>query len=229
MSEDIYNFSEDCLTLNVVTPTLTSSKPLPVFVFIHGGAYYSGGSNFWNIENSLLASEQQIVVVNVNYRLGPLGFGAVESEFLGETTVGNFGLMDQYAALQWVQKNIGSFNGDPDKVTVSGESAGAESTMQQLLWKKSRENNKIKGAVLLSETWGLPFHTKIDAENQFLKLAEQFNCTEKLVESNQVDMDCMRELDAQELTVIKFPIHVDTPINEGTSGYKVVKLKGQTV
>ena len=119
--------SEDCLTLNVVTHT--GGAPRPVMVFVHGGGFLQGNGSKPDYEATRLATEGDIVVVTFNYRLGALGFHASE-EIVGEATdgsAGNQGILDQIAALRWVQDNIGVLGGDPTRVTIFGESAGATS------------------------------------------------------------------------------------------------------
>jgi len=116
--------SEDCLNLNVWSPAGASG--LPVLVWIHGGGFASGDGAMYNAAR--LATGGNIVVVTVNYRLGALGFLAHSA--LGE---GNYGLADQQAALRWVADNIGGFGGDPAKVTIAGESAGAMSVCDHLV------------------------------------------------------------------------------------------------
>ena len=118
--------SEDCLCLNVYTPT-SAAKPLPVMVWIHGGTFVSGAG--WMYDGSYLAEKGRLIVVTINYRLGPFGFlanRALDADEPGHVS-GNYGLLDQLAALQWVKDNIASFDGDPAQVTVAGESAGAMS------------------------------------------------------------------------------------------------------
>jgi para-nitrobenzyl esterase len=118
---------EDCLTLNVFTPA--ADKKLPVMVWIHGGAYVSGGSNQY--DGAKLAGEKQVVVVTVNYRLGVLGFLShpeLEGDAHGGVPSGNDALRDQQLALKWVRDNIDKFGGDPKNVTAFGESAGSSST-----------------------------------------------------------------------------------------------------
>lgn len=120
--------SEDCLYLNVWTPkrALADKKKLPVLVIIHGGGFQAV-SGAYDILQGWELAEQGIVVVTCNYRLGAFGFFA-HPELTGESPMhasGNYGILDQIAALRWVQENIAAFGGDPRKVTVSGESAGA--------------------------------------------------------------------------------------------------------
>jgi para-nitrobenzyl esterase len=127
---------EDCLNLNVWKPKTKTDKPLPVMVFIHGGANSIGASNQKILKMNLydgqyLASEGPVIVVSLNYRLGLLGFMAHPelSKESGYGGSGNYALMDQILALKWVQENIAAFGGDPNNVTAFGESAGAINLM----------------------------------------------------------------------------------------------------
>jgi para-nitrobenzyl esterase len=116
--------NEDCLQLNIFAPE--GASKLPVMVWIHGGAHRIGSAAFPFYEGADLA-RQGVVVVTVNYRLGLLGYfahPALTAEAAADEPLGNFGLMDQLAALRWVQSNIEAFGGDPARVTVFGESAG---------------------------------------------------------------------------------------------------------
>ena len=116
---------EDCLNLNIWVPEDADESARAVFVWIHGGAFLAGsGSGSWSDGGSLAAAEG-IVVVTVNYRLGALGGLSPDR---GETTGNNF-LRDQIAALNWIRENIAAFGGDPEKVTIGGESAGAMSVV----------------------------------------------------------------------------------------------------
>lgn len=125
--------SEDCLVLNVWRPAnLKPGERLPVLVWIHGGAYVNGGSATPLYDGSALA-RQGLIAVSINYRLGRFGFFAHPALIAAnEGPVGNFGYMDQIAALRWVQRNIGAFAGNPRQVTVVGESAGGDSVMHLL-------------------------------------------------------------------------------------------------
>ena len=120
--------SEDCLYLNVWTGAGSTTEKRPVLVWIYGGGFVSGGSGVPIYDGEALA-QQGVVFVSINYRVGLFGFFAHpaltrESEHQAS---GNYGLMDQLAALKWVQKNITAFGGDPDNVTIAGQSAGAMS------------------------------------------------------------------------------------------------------
>ncbi len=116
--------SEDCLTADVWTPGPSGRRPVMVWVF--GGAYLTGWSGIETYDGARLAAEQDVVVVSFNYRMGAFGFLAVEG---GDP---NCGLRDQLAALRWVRWNISAFGGDPDNITVFGESAGAGSVLHLL-------------------------------------------------------------------------------------------------
>jgi para-nitrobenzyl esterase len=127
--------SEDCLTLDIFRPhqkkNQNKQNGLPVMVWIHGGGLVTGNSFFY--KPSPLALNGNVVEVNVNYRLGYLGFFA-HPAIDGEGHLnGNYGLMDQQLALKWVQRNIAAFGGDPNAVTVFGESAGGQSVYSQLV------------------------------------------------------------------------------------------------
>lgn len=118
--------SEDCLYLNVVTPATTAGAHLPVLVFYHGGASMHGYSWEPEFEPSNLV-KKGVVVVTVGYRLGVFGYLTTQalSEASPGRVSGNYGLLDQIKALEWVKKNIAAFGGDPDRVTLGGQSAGA--------------------------------------------------------------------------------------------------------
>ena len=147
--------SEDCLSLNVWTPHGASG--LPVMVWLHGGAFTIGGSSLPTYDGRLLATEQQVVVVSLHYRLGALGWlGGLP----GVTP--NCGLLDQLLALEWVRDHIASFGGDPGNVTVFGESAGAGSVIHLLaspraagLLHKAIAQSPGAGQTLTAETAGL--------------------------------------------------------------------------
>lgn len=120
--------SEDCLNLNIWMPANAldaTTEPLPVMVFFHGGSFAEGSNQgpFDMYDGSYTASTKPLIIITSNYRLGALGFLAV-----GDSISGNQGILDQRFALQWVQRNIKSFGGDPSRVTLWGESAGAMST-----------------------------------------------------------------------------------------------------
>jgi para-nitrobenzyl esterase len=125
--------SEDCLTLNVWTPANAKPGSLPVMVWIFGGGFVSGSTSE-NRQDGQFLAHRNVVVVSMNYRLGIFGFFA-HPELAAESphhATGNYGLLDQTAALAWVQKNIAAFGGDPGNVTIFGESAGSISVSAQM-------------------------------------------------------------------------------------------------
>ncbi len=125
--------SEDCLYLNVWTPAANADAHLPVMVWIYGGGFQAGAASEPRQDGERLA-QKGVVVVSMNYRLGVFGFLAHPelSKESGHQSSGNYGLMDQTAALQWVHKNIAAFGGDPGNVTIFGESAGSMSVSGQM-------------------------------------------------------------------------------------------------
>ncbi|WP_328388459.1 carboxylesterase/lipase family protein [Nocardia sp. NBC_00416] len=129
----LQEMSEDSLTLNVVAPATASPRPRPVMVFIHGGGYLFGTSALRLYSGVQLAADGDVIVVSINYRLGAFGY-ADFSEFSTPDSPydANLGLRDQIAALRWVRANIAEFGGDPENVTIFGESAGAHAVLSLL-------------------------------------------------------------------------------------------------
>jgi len=124
------NVSEDCLTLNVWTPRLDQiTGPLPVMVFIPGGRFEDGTAEVPLYNAEYLCNTSQVVVVNINYRLGALGF--LVAKYAG--LKGNIGFLDQQMAIHWIKNNIDAFGGDPDHVTLFGQSAGASSVLTHMI------------------------------------------------------------------------------------------------
>ncbi|XP_063375128.1 juvenile hormone esterase-like [Cydia amplana] len=129
--------SPDCLQLNIYSPSKASTlNPMPVLVWIHGGGFSGGNGNQYETPNLI---EQGIVVVTVNYRLGPYGFMCLDDP----AVPGNQGLKDQYAALRWVRDNIAAFGGNPYNVTLAGQSAGSGSVLLQLYSQKEKLFDKV--------------------------------------------------------------------------------------
>lgn len=167
--------SEDCLYLNIWTPSGESTDQLPVMMYIHGGALQEGSGAIDVYDGEELAKEG-IVVVTINYRLGVLGFMA-HPELTAESpdnSSGNYGFLDQIAALHWINKNIHAFGGDPDRVTIAGQSAGAGSV--RILTASPLARGLFQGAITQSGSslvsgWGGPT-TLEDAEKQGLQFAE---------------------------------------------------------
>lgn len=156
---DWLHASEDCLTLNVRTASLSGKRP--VMVWIHGGSNRAGSAR-GPVESQM--SDKGVVIVSVQYRLGVLGFLS-HRELAREQggTSGNYGLMDQIAALRWVRTNIARFGGDPDKVTIFGESAGSQDV--SLLLAAPATRGLFRAAIMESGTpgFGMPFRSLPDA------------------------------------------------------------------
>lgn len=150
--------SEDCLTLDVRTPALNGKAP--VLIWIHGGSNRAGGPN----DTILSDVGQHVVIVGVRYRLGIFGFLSHRKLTAEQGASGNYGLMDQLAALRWVQRNIAKFGGDPANVTIAGESAGSQDV--SLLLTAPAARPLFQKAIMESGTpgFGLPFRSLRDAE-----------------------------------------------------------------
>jgi cholinesterase len=165
--------SEDCLFLNVFTPRLAhiQEKPAPVMVFMHGGNFrtYFCGSLLY--DGHRLANFSNTVIVSMNYRLGPLGYiMSKNGKFKG-----NYGIEDQQEALRWVQQNIAAFGGDPNMVTLWGQSAGAVSAAIHLF---SPPSAGLYHRILLdSEPYGIPLRSPADAYVLDEQFAKYINCT----------------------------------------------------
>ncbi|GFG52124.1 carboxylic ester hydrolase [Mycolicibacterium agri] len=178
---------EDCLNLNVWTPALTGS-PRPVMVWIHGGSFTGGSGKMYDAR--WLVTRGDIVVVTINYRLGTLGFLAHPA--LGPPgAVGNYGLLDQQAALRWVRDNIANFGGDPDRVTVAGESAGGMSVCDHLVAPGSK--GLFRAAIIQSAPCGAQADLPT-AERKSIDYAAQAGCPDP-----KTAADCLRSLPVDKL------------------------------
>ena len=174
--------SEDCLYLNIFTSQISSNgddettsllERKPVVVFIHGGAFVIG-SNDDRLYGPEILLDKDIVLVCINYRLGPLGFLSLETD----TCPGNLGLHDQYLALEWIKENIGFFHGDADNVTLMGESAGAMSAILHSVSPFSKDLfHKI---IALSGTASTVFLKPNRTPKLYARaLAQKLGCTEE--------------------------------------------------
>lgn len=178
---------EDCLSLNVWTPSMTAS-PRPVMVWIHGGSFTGGSGKIYDAK--WLVSRGDIVVVTINYRLGTLGFLAHPA--LGPPgDVGNYGLQDQQAALRWVRDNIAGFGGDPAKVTVAGESAGGMSVCDHLVAPGSK--GLFRAAIIQSAPCGAQAELPT-AERRSVDYAARVGCGDP-----KTAADCLRGLPVDKL------------------------------
>jgi para-nitrobenzyl esterase len=186
-------FSEDCLYLNVSTPTLRPHAARPVLVWIHGGGFAQDASR--NYDGSKLAAAG-VVVVTINYRLGALGFlahPALASRPGGPA--GNYGLMDQQAALRWVRHNIARFGGNPRNVTIAGQSAGGVAVLAHLVSHASR--GLFERAIVQSGAFALNQQSLADAEVAGEAFAAKAGCPDQTA-------TCLRSLPVAAL-VDNFP------------------------
>ncbi len=159
--------SEDCLYLNIWTPAESPDAKLPVMVWIYGGGFALGSTSMPTY-NGAEISKKGVILVSVAYRVGPLGF-LVHPELTAESenkTSGNYGLMDQIAGLEWVQRNIAAFGGDPDRVTIFGESAGGISV--SMLAASPRTKGLFHGAISESGASFAPARTAREEDSMQL-------------------------------------------------------------
>lgn len=205
MKLNMSDTTEDCLYLNVWVPRQnclegsgSCSKRMPVFVFLYGGLFNWGSSSLPFYDGLEFAARAQVIYVSFNYRVGILGFLNASNP----AAPGNMGLYDQVEALRWIQKNIKFFGGDPDAVTLAGQSAGAVSVGYHMVSKLSER--LFKRAVLFSGTpETLAYSHNTDHRNNFRIVGTALNCVNKsrLLESHIADVvDCLRQMDAHELT-----------------------------
>ncbi len=185
--------SEDCLTLNVWTPA--NAKPdskLPVMVWIYGGGFVTGGTSE-NRQDGQFLAHRNTIIVSMNYRLGIFGF-FVHPELTAESphhASGNYGLMDQAAALEWVKRNVASFGGDPSNITIFGESAGsfAVSTLMASPQTKGLISKAIgeSGGALYSA--GLSYPPRATLEQRDVEFAQTAFGTSKLADLRKLSAD----------------------------------------
>ncbi|XP_038056981.1 uncharacterized protein LOC119728715 [Patiria miniata] len=187
---------EDCLFLNVYVPhdVVEAFGPLPVMVYIHGGGLVSGEGALY--DGTLIAVQGQVIIVNINYRLGLFGFLSTGDD----SAPGNYGLWDQRLAIQWVKDNIASFGGDPDQITIFGESAGAWSVTYQMA---SPLNDKNLFQKVISQS-GVAFRGLVIPGNlakyQAWNLASSLGCNLIYGISTTRDLiSCLRGLTREEL------------------------------
>lgn len=187
--------SEDCLYLNVWTPAKTDKKLLPVLVYFFGGGFIAGDGSEPRYDGASMAGKG-IVAVTVNYRLGVFGFFA-HPELTAESpqrASGNYGLLDQHAALRWVQQNITAFGGDPKRVTIAGESAGSIAVSAQMASPLSK--NLFAGAIGESGSiiGGLPPVSLAEGEQSGVTFASALSG-----EGSALSLAALREIPAEKL------------------------------
>ncbi|SFQ68983.1 para-nitrobenzyl esterase [Amycolatopsis arida] len=186
------SYVEDCLYLNVTTPK-RPRRPLPVMVWLHGGSNVSGAGHIYDA--GTLASQGDVVVVTVNYRLGVFGWlahPAFESGADRARQAGNYGLLDQQAALRWVRHNAVFFGGDPRNVTLFGESAGALDSCAHLV--SPAAAGLFHKAIPQSYSCTDPFRTEEAAQAEAARFATALGCA-----GEPGAADCLRDLPARTL------------------------------
>ncbi|KAJ7769194.1 carboxyesterase [Mycena maculata] len=168
---------EDCVTLNIWTPSnATSESQLPVYVYIHGGGYYYNSAQGFPANDWVARSDGGLIAVAIQYRLGLLGFLS-GSEITEYPTAGpNNGLFDQRAALEWIQRHIEAFGGDPTKVTIGGQSTGAGSVVLHLTAYGGEQNPPFRAAIIES-SGNDPFYTDEHSEECFGNVTQAVGCT----------------------------------------------------
>nr|XP_020474185.1 liver carboxylesterase 2-like [Monopterus albus] len=201
----IPDISEDCLYLNIYTPTSRAhDAKLPVMVWIHGGGFTMGSASMY--DGSALAAYQEVVVVLIQYRLGLLGFLSTGDEHMS----GNFGMLDQVEALRWIQQHIHNFGGDPDLVTIFGESAGGVSVSLLLLSPLS--DGLFHHAIAESGTAAMDILFSKELLPLMQVVANASGCG---LESTEMFTNCMRNLDSGSIVTIgkddksMFPLVID--------------------
>ncbi|KAJ3887241.1 Alpha/Beta hydrolase protein [Lentinula edodes] len=196
----IYGFvfpdDEDCLTINVIKPaSATTSSKLPVLVWIFGGGFELGGPQMYDgtsiVERSIELDEP-VIYVSMNYRVTAFGF--LSSQEVKDAGVGNLGLQDQREAFRWVQKYIGAFGGDPTKVTIWGESAGAISASLHMVSNGGNTEGLFRAAFMQSGS-PIPVGDITDGQAYYDTLVEATGCSE-----SSDTLDCLRGVD---YTVLK--------------------------
>lgn len=167
--------NEDCLYLNVWAPA--AAKALPVMLWIHGGGQMLGSANEPTYDGAALAREQQVVVVSINFRLSYLGFLATGRDGERAPLLGNQGFLDQLEALRWVHANIADFGGDPQRVTVFGESGGGVATC--LLLASPQSAGLIQRAIMQSGSCGIQqVMTPVQAQAQAQSFFSRIGCAD---------------------------------------------------
>uniref|UniRef100_A0A1B0AJ85 COesterase domain-containing protein n=1 Tax=Glossina pallidipes TaxID=7398 RepID=A0A1B0AJ85_GLOPL len=192
--------SEDCLYLNIFSPMNAgaSEKKLPVIVFVHGESFeWSSGNPY---DGSVLASYGEVVVVTLNYRLGILGFLNANPSPLVHARVANYGLMDQIAALHWIQQNIQKFGGDPNLVTLAGHGTGA-ACISYLMASPTMVRGLFQRTILMSGSAYSSWSLVEDPVMFAIKLAREVNCSipENVDKHHEQIVDCLRETPLEEL------------------------------
>ncbi|KAG2035335.1 Alpha/Beta hydrolase protein [Suillus americanus] len=219
--------SEDCLFLNVYTPgsvvVTTPSGGLPVVVFIHGGGYISGAANLYDGTDLIVGSDYGVITVILQYRLGLFGFLAGQA--VKEGGAPNAGLLDQNYALQWVQAHISHFGGDPTKVTIWGQSAGAGSVIQHVVAHGGNTQPPLFRAAMTSSTFLTSQYNYNDRIPEVIFFNEiNLITSTRSCGSSSDTLSCVRAADINTLETLNSNINLDgfygmltfVPVVDGT-------------
>lgn len=187
-TDDKFLGDEDCLFLNVYKPkNLTSTQKVPVIFHIHGGAFVFGHGDDWGPK---FITTRPLILVNINYRLGPLGFLSSSDALIP----GNMGMKDQATAIKWVKDNIASFGGDPDRITITGFSAGGASVNLHYMseWSKDLFQNGISHSGSALDCWVMQHNT----EEKFQTVARIVGCSNP---DRAKIVDCLKKKPAKDI------------------------------
>jgi len=189
------NIQEDCLYLNVFVPIDALEKPseiapLPVLVWFHGGAFTWGSGSSFLYDGRYMAPEMNAIIVTVNYRLSAFGFLQLPFVEQGETTNANWGFLDQQKSLEWVYNNIANFNGDPNRITVAGQSAGGISTSLHHI--NEHSSSMIRNVIVQSNPLAIGLKENWEGMLQTSHFAHAAGC-------NNADPTCLRELSVDDI------------------------------
>lgn len=183
------SYGEDCLYLNVYVPkTVKTGEKKAVMVFIHGGNFQHYGASSPLFNSTFFASIGDVIVVTINYRLGALGFLVTGLE--PDQIQGNFGIMDQKLAIKWVHQNIQAFGGDNDKITIFGQSAGAQSVAIHMM--SADMQPYFRNGIIMSVPVSIPFRNFEDLMAIYVYFSDFLNCPAR-------DIGCLRNKSIDEI------------------------------
>ena len=222
--ENIDPRGEDCLYLNIWTPAKSAEDKLPVLFWIHGGGFFGGSGSEPEFDGEGFC-RRGVILVTINYRLGAIGFLA-HPELSAENdrgVSGNYGLLDQIAAFHWVRNNIAAFGGDPDRITVAGQSAGARSV--QCLMTSALCKDELAGAIIQSTADVGPGRfgkapTLAEAEQQGIQFMKNFGCA---------DIQQLRQIPAAELMASQTLAFSGMRFGPITDGYVQEEASGMAI
>jgi para-nitrobenzyl esterase len=208
---------ENCLMLNVWTPNPLPAAGAPVMVWIHGGAFSNASANFPAQNGQTLASLTGAIIVAPNYRLGPFGFLRHDALVSEESAAGNYGLLDQRAALVWVRDHIAAFGGNPNNVTIAGQSAGGHSVSLHLVAQGSA--GLFHRAVMQSGNMSFRMRTAADARQQGVEFAAALGCTDS---NAAVVLACLRSKGQNSVLTARPPNQAETFTETGRTQWTPV-------